>query len=47
MVDKIVPDDLNAMLQDNDPAKVERVMKALVPMKKLDLCELQRAYGSR
>jgi predicted 3-demethylubiquinone-9 3-methyltransferase (glyoxalase superfamily) len=45
---QIVPVALFDMLQDRDPAKSDRVMKALLQMKKLDLAALQRAYeGTR
>jgi predicted 3-demethylubiquinone-9 3-methyltransferase (glyoxalase superfamily) len=45
---QIVPVALFEMLQDRDPAKSDRVMKALLQMKKLDLAALQRAYeGTR
>jgi predicted 3-demethylubiquinone-9 3-methyltransferase (glyoxalase superfamily) len=35
------------MLQDRDTAKCDRVMKALLQMKKLDLAALQGAYDGR
>jgi hypothetical protein len=35
------------MLQDRDTAKSDRVMKALLQMKKLDLAALQRAYDGK
>ena len=41
---QIVPVALFDMLQDRDLAKSDRVMKALLKMKKLDLAALQRAY---
>jgi predicted 3-demethylubiquinone-9 3-methyltransferase (glyoxalase superfamily) len=41
---QIVPTVLVEMLQDKDPKKSERVMQALVQMKKLDIKTLQRAY---
>lgn len=41
---QIVPTVLREMLQDNDPAKTERVMKALLQMKKIDIATLKRAY---
>jgi predicted 3-demethylubiquinone-9 3-methyltransferase (glyoxalase superfamily) len=40
---QIVPVALFEMLQDRDPAKSDRVMKALLQMKKLNLATLQRA----
>jgi predicted 3-demethylubiquinone-9 3-methyltransferase (glyoxalase superfamily) len=42
---QIVPTDLTAMLCDPDPEKSERVMKALLQMKKkIDIKTLQQAY---
>lgn len=41
---QVVPIELNRMLEDAAEEKVERVMAALLQMKKLDLGELQRAY---
>ncbi|MGZ7046196.1 MAG: hypothetical protein ACXVI6_03170 [Candidatus Aminicenantales bacterium] len=41
---QIVPTVLGEMMQDKDPTKVERVTKALVPMKKIDIEALKRAY---
>ena len=41
---QIVPVDLGKMLSDPDPEKSRRVLAALIPMKKLDLNVLQRAY---
>lgn len=43
---QIVPSVLSKMMQDKDPRKSGRVMKALLPMKKLDIKALQRAYES-
>jgi predicted 3-demethylubiquinone-9 3-methyltransferase (glyoxalase superfamily) len=42
---QVVPTALGEMLQDEDPAKAERVMAAMLPMKKLDLATLERAYA--
>lgn len=42
---QIVPAALFAMLQDADAARRDRVMAALMPMKRLDLAALQRAYA--
>ena len=36
---------LSEMLMDPDPAKAGRVMEALLPMKKLDIARLKRAYA--
>ncbi len=41
---QIVPAALGEMVTDSDPAKSERVMAALMQMKKLDLEELKKAY---
>ncbi|PSL30585.1 putative 3-demethylubiquinone-9 3-methyltransferase (glyoxalase superfamily) [Planomicrobium soli] len=41
---QVTPIALNSMLTDSDTEKVERVMTALLQMKKLDLDVLQRAY---
>src|SRR5438876_239473 len=41
---QIVPEALGKMMQDKDPKKVERVTKALLQMKKLDLNALKRAF---
>ena len=44
---QVLPVALEAMLRDPDPARVTRVMAALLPMKKLDVAKLARAYRSR
>ncbi len=41
---QIVPEALRAMLLDKDPEKTNRVLQALLPMTKLDLATLQKAY---
>ena len=41
---QIVPTILAKMLTDPDPARPERVMQALLKMKKLDIRALQQAY---
>ena len=41
---QITPTVLTEMLQDEDPAKAERVMAAMLQMKKIDIPTLQRAY---
>jgi len=41
---QIVPEGLGKMMQDKDPKKVERMTKALLQMKKLDLSALKRAF---
>jgi len=42
---QVVPSALPEMMTDPDPEKSERVMKALLQMKKLDIHELKRAYA--
>jgi len=41
---QIVPAVLGEILQDKDPKKSEKVMGALLQMKKLDIAALKRAY---
>ena len=41
---QIVPTVLPRMLQDKDPRKSQRVMKAMLQMKKLDIDALKQAY---
>ena len=44
---QVVPAALPAMMTDPDSSKGERVMKAFMPMKKLDLAVLERAYRGK
>jgi predicted 3-demethylubiquinone-9 3-methyltransferase (glyoxalase superfamily) len=44
---QIVPTALPKMLTDPDPAKSQRVMKAMLKMIKIDLPALQRAYDGK
>lgn len=44
---QIVPTAMEEMLQDPDREKSERVMRALLKMKKLDLDALRRAYEGK
>ena len=44
---QVVPTVLGAMLQDKDPAKANRVMQAMMTMKKIDIKLLQEAYEQR
>jgi predicted 3-demethylubiquinone-9 3-methyltransferase (glyoxalase superfamily) len=44
---QIVPTVLAEMLHDKDPEKSNRVMKALLQMKKLDIKALKQAYQER
>jgi len=44
---QIVPNALGEMLGDNDPAKGQRVLSAMLQMNKLDLGQLQTAYDGK
>jgi predicted 3-demethylubiquinone-9 3-methyltransferase (glyoxalase superfamily) len=41
---QIVPAILGTLMQDRDPVKSQRVMKAMLQMKKLDIAQLKQAY---
>ena len=41
---QIVPTALLEMMQDKDPKKADRVMKAMLKMVKLDIATLKQAY---
>ena len=41
---QIVPDDIGKFFSSSDPATSQRVMEAMLPMKKLDIAALHRAY---
>ena len=41
---QVVPPILSKLMQDKDPQKSNRVMEALLKMKKIDIATLQRAY---
>ncbi len=41
---QVVPSIIPRMLQSGDPAAVQRVMRAVMPMKKLDAVKLQQAF---
>ncbi len=41
---QIVPTVLGEMLNDPDPAKAQRVTKAMLQMQKIDIAELKQAY---
>lgn len=43
---QVVPTILGEMVADPDPAKSGRVMRAMLPMVKLDLAALRRAYAA-
>jgi predicted 3-demethylubiquinone-9 3-methyltransferase (glyoxalase superfamily) len=40
---QVIPNALGRLLQDKDPAKAQRVMKAMLQMKKLDIRALEEA----
>ena len=42
---QIVPVVFGKMVQDKDPAKVQRVMQAMMQMKKMDIQKLEEAYA--
>jgi predicted 3-demethylubiquinone-9 3-methyltransferase (glyoxalase superfamily) len=42
---QIVPRALIELLNDPDPVKSQRVMAAMMKMKKIDIAALKRAYG--
>lgn len=44
---QIVPDALGEMLQGKDARQTEKVMQALLQMKKIDIKVLQQAYGQK
>ncbi len=44
---QIVPPVLGEMLSDRDPAKSQRVMKAMLQMDKIDIARLRQAYEQR
>jgi predicted 3-demethylubiquinone-9 3-methyltransferase (glyoxalase superfamily) len=44
---QIVPTALFRMLEDKDPEKSQRVMKAMLQMKKIDIAGLEKAYYQR
>lgn len=44
---QIVPDVLLELIQDDDPQRKDRAMKAMMKMKKLDVAELQRVVAAR
>lgn len=44
---QIIPAVLSEMLQDQYPARTQRVMKAMLQMKKLDIARLEGAYRQR
>jgi predicted 3-demethylubiquinone-9 3-methyltransferase (glyoxalase superfamily) len=44
---QVVPCILDEMIQDPDPVKAERVMKAMLQMQKIDIAGLQQAYDQQ
>jgi predicted 3-demethylubiquinone-9 3-methyltransferase (glyoxalase superfamily) len=44
---QIIPSILRKLLQDKDPVKSQRVMKAMLQMVKIDIAGLQRAYDQQ
>jgi len=44
---QVIPGALGEMLQDKDPEKSQRVMKAMLQMDKIDVERLKQAYGGR
>ncbi len=44
---QVNPAILGRMLSDPDPEKSKRVMAAMLKMKKIDIAELEKAYGER
>ncbi|HEX2905871.1 MAG TPA: VOC family protein [Phototrophicaceae bacterium] len=44
---QIIPRALGELMSDPDPVKAQRVMQAMLQMKKIDIAALQRAYDSQ
>jgi predicted 3-demethylubiquinone-9 3-methyltransferase (glyoxalase superfamily) len=44
---QVVPVVINRMLRDKDPEKSNRVMQAILQMKKLDIKKLKKAYNGK
>jgi predicted 3-demethylubiquinone-9 3-methyltransferase (glyoxalase superfamily) len=42
---QIVPNALSEMIQDKDPERAQRVMKAMLQMKKIEIDQLEEAYA--
>ena len=42
---QIVPSVIPRIMQSGDAAGIERVMRAIMPMKKLDVAKIQQAFG--
>lgn len=44
---QIVPTAMETMMQDGDPEKVARVTQAFLPMKRLNIAAMQKAYDGK
>jgi predicted 3-demethylubiquinone-9 3-methyltransferase (glyoxalase superfamily) len=44
---QVVPTALGEMLQDKDPKKSQRVMQAMLQMRKIDIAKLKQAYNEK
>jgi len=44
---QIVPSILGKLMGDPDPAKAQRVMNAMLQMKKIDIAKLKEAYENK
>jgi predicted 3-demethylubiquinone-9 3-methyltransferase (glyoxalase superfamily) len=44
---QIIPTALFRLMRDSDPAKVKRVMEAMLQMKKIDIAALERAHDEK
>jgi predicted 3-demethylubiquinone-9 3-methyltransferase (glyoxalase superfamily) len=44
---QVIPSRLGELLQDEDPAKANRVMQAMLQMSKIDIAKLQEAYDQQ
>lgn len=44
---QIVPKDMDEMMTKGTPEQIDRVTQTFLPMKKLDIAELQKAYEGR
>ncbi|MBI5650049.1 MAG: VOC family protein [Chloroflexi bacterium] len=44
---QIVPTALGELMSDPDPAKAQRVMQAMLQMKKIDIAKLRQAYAQQ
>ena len=44
---QITPENMDAMINDPDPAKAKRAMDAMMGMVKLDIAELERAFHGK